>query len=101
MGTQLKYQNYRICYENGNSKTGRKTYELYKYCKCEECQYNLKHKRLPPKRATAYTADSLKIDEVADFLNNWNCKQENTEVLSTQKLDITYFYFGKEMNPYD
>lgn len=82
-----KYLNYRVCYENGNSVTGRKIYELYKYCNCPDCNNRKAWKREPPNRATATTKDISKVDEVAKFLKSWSCKD------GKRYLEIAYFQF--------
>lgn len=68
-----KCQDYRVCYDNLDRSIANKLYGLYKYCKCEACQTRFKMKRLPPNWASATTPDITKIDEVADFLENWIC----------------------------
>ena len=82
-----KYKNYRVCYENGNATTGKKIYELYKYCNCPDCQYRQRWRREPANRATATTKDISKVDEVAEFLENWSCKD------GKRQLEIVYFKF--------
>lgn len=82
-----EYKNYRVCYENGNSTTGKEIYELYKYCKCEDCQRRLQFKRESPNKATATTKDISKVDEVADFLKNWTCED------GKRRSEIVYFKF--------
>jgi hypothetical protein len=82
-----KYLNYRICYENGNSVTGKKIYELYKYCNCGDCNNRQKLKREPANRATATTKDISKVDEIVDFLKNWTCEN------GKRTLEIVYYQF--------
>jgi hypothetical protein len=82
-----QHQNYRVCYEGGSSATGKKIYELYKYCDCSGCKDRLTYKRGTRNQATATTKDILKIDKVADFLKNWTCEDEKRE------LDNVYFKF--------
>ncbi|NFA60094.1 hypothetical protein EXM63_02545 [Clostridium botulinum] len=82
-----KYQNYRVCYENGNKVTGKEIYELYKYCDCQSCKNRATLKREPANRATATTKDISKVDEVAEFLKNWTCEDEK------RNLEIAYFQF--------
>ena len=87
MTVKPKYQNYRVCYENGNRLTGEKIYELYKYCKCEDCQRREQWSRTPANKVTASTRDISKVDEIAEFLSNWNCED------GTKSLDILYLKF--------
>ena len=68
-----KYQNYRVCYDNGNSATGVTIYELYKYCDCPDCRRRASWKREPANRVTDTTKNISKVDEVAEFLKNWSC----------------------------
>jgi hypothetical protein len=82
-----KYQNYRVCYDNGNSVTGKKIYELYKYCNCPDCNNRKKWRREPSNRATATTKDISKVDEVAEFLENWTCED------GKRLLEIAFFQF--------
>ena len=82
-----KYKNYRVCYEGGNSKTGAKIYELFKYCKCDGCTRRLKMYRQPANRITASTKDINKVDEIAECLKNWTCKD------GSKMLDIVYKKF--------
>lgn len=81
------YQNYRVCYENGNSATGNKIYELYKYCNCPNCEDRQQWTRTPANKATATTKDISKVDEVAEFLKNWTCEN------GKKHLEIVYFQF--------
>jgi len=70
-----KYQNYRVCYENGNPVTGKEIYELYKYCDCEDCKNRTRfNKKEIANKITITTKDILKVDEVTEFLKNWKCK---------------------------
>lgn len=64
---------YRICYDNGNSTTGTKIYELYKYCTCPECRYRQQVARTPSNSISIITKDISKIDEIAEFLESWIC----------------------------
>lgn len=82
-----KYQNYRVCYENGNSATGKKIYELHKYCTCQDCMNRQKWTRQPVNSATATTKDISKVDEIAEFLKNWTCAD------GRRFLEVTYFKF--------
>jgi hypothetical protein len=82
-----KYQNYRVCFENGNSVIGKKVYELYKYCNCPDCNNRKLWEREPANRATATTKDISKVDEVSEFLKNWSCKD------GKRYLEIAYFQF--------
>lgn len=68
-----KYQNYRVCYDNGNAATGKKSYELHKNCDCTDCKTRTAMRREPVNHATATTKDISKVDEVAEFLRNWTC----------------------------
>ncbi|MNJ32048.1 hypothetical protein D3C77_267030 [compost metagenome] len=68
-----KYSNYRVCYDNGNPATGKKIYELYKYCTCPDCKNRSMLKREPANRITITTKDISKVDEAAKFLKNWIC----------------------------
>ena len=79
-----KYKNYRICYENGNPKTGQKIYELYKYCECSGCKFRWKNRKEVCNKITVTTTDIAKIDSIAEFLENWTC--ENGEI----RLPIVY-----------
>lgn len=63
----------RICYENGNSKTGKKIYEMHKICKCSYCQYRNRIESGSWNCATATTQDENKIEEVFQFLEKWTC----------------------------
>lgn len=69
-----KYKNYRVCYDNGNANTGKKLYELGKYCTCEDCLYRVQWKREPANGICITTEDISKVDEIAEFLKNWTCK---------------------------
>jgi hypothetical protein len=82
-----QHQNYRVCYEGGNSAIGEKIYELYKYCRCQGCSDRLTYKRVPNNSATASTKDISKVDEIAEFLKNWNCED------GQRQLEISYFKF--------
>ncbi|SFE42326.1 hypothetical protein SAMN04487969_102447 [Paenibacillus algorifonticola] len=82
-----KYQNYRVCYDNGNAATGTKIYELHKYCDCPGCKTRTAMKREPVNHATATTKDISKVDEVAEFLKNWTCDDGKIY------LKIAYFQF--------
>jgi hypothetical protein len=82
-----KHLNYRVCYTNGNSATGKKVYELYKHCSCPDCQYRQRLTRTPVNKATATTKDISKVDEVAEFLKNWTCED------GKKHLEIAYFQF--------
>lgn len=75
-----KYKNYRVCYDNGNAKTGKKLYELDKYCDCEYCTYRFKMNREPSNRIVITTEDISKVDEIAEFLKNWKCEDGRTHV---------------------
>jgi hypothetical protein len=68
-----KCHNYRICYDNGNAVTGKKIYELHKYCNCEACHTRFKMTRMPRNQVSATTSDISKVDEVADYLKTWTC----------------------------
>jgi len=82
-----KYQNYRVCYDNGNSTTGTKIYELNKYCKCPECLYRQRIRRTPANSITVTTKDISKVDEAAEFLKNWICED------GKKQLEIVYLKF--------
>jgi hypothetical protein len=69
-----KHQNYRICYDNGNSTTGKKIYELDKYCRCSGCSIRQTVKREPSNRAVVTTRDISKVANAAEFLKNWSCE---------------------------
>ena len=84
---KAKYQNYRVCYENGNSTTGAKIYELYKYCRCSECQHRQATERTPANRINITTKDISKIDEIVRFLENWSCKD------GKRQLEIVFLKF--------
>jgi hypothetical protein len=79
-----KYKNYRVCYENGNAKTGKEIYELHKYCACSDCRYRQDSKRTPVNAITITTMDISKVDEIAEFLKNWSCED------GTKQLDTIY-----------
>ena len=83
---KLKYQNYRVCYDK-ISAAGTKIYELHKYCECPECRYRQEIKRTPCNSITITTRDILKVDEVAEFLNSWICKD------GKRQLEIVYIKF--------
>lgn len=82
-----KYQDYIVCYENGNRVAGKEIYELHKLCKCEDCKNRTKLKREPVNQATATTRDILKVDNVAEFLKNWTCEN------GKRHLQVAYFQF--------
>jgi uncharacterized protein YnzC (UPF0291/DUF896 family) len=82
-----KYTDYRICYEGGNSVTGKKIYELQKLCDCNGCRYRREYFRGIRNKATAITDDINRIDEVAEFLEGWYCENGNNS------LKTTYFNF--------
>ena len=82
-----KYTDFRVCYEGGNPVSGKKIYELHKMCKCSGCRYRVEYLKESANCATATTDDISKIDEVAEFLNNWTCNNGNTS------LKIAYFKF--------
>jgi hypothetical protein len=82
-----KCKNYRICYENGNPVTGKKIYELHKYCTCPDCQNRQQIKRTPANSVTITTKDISKVDEVAEFLKNWTCED------GRRHLKTVYFQF--------
>jgi hypothetical protein len=82
-----KYQNYRVCYDNGNSVTGKKIYELYKYCRCADCTYRQSRSRTPANQVTVNTKDISKVDEIAEFLKNWSCED------GRKSLEIVYLKF--------
>lgn len=93
-----KHQDYRVCC----SLTGETLYELHKICKCENCQCKLKYDRLPPNQATVTTKDISKVDEVAEFLRNWNCKDNTKQPSKVSSIGkepnhvvatITYYQF--------
>lgn len=85
--TQPKYKDYRICYEGGNAKVGKKIYELKKMCKCEKCRWRVKFAQGTANCATATTKDVTKIDNVAEFLRNWTCEDGSIS------LQTAYFKF--------
>lgn len=96
--TNLKYQNYRAC----RSLAGETLYELHKNCKCEYCRRKLEWKRQPPNQATATTPDKSKVDEVAEFLRNWTCKDDSKQPSKVSSIGkepdhvvatITYYEF--------
>ncbi|CAH1205772.1 hypothetical protein PAECIP111893_02414 [Paenibacillus plantiphilus] len=68
-----KHQDYRVCYDNWDRSIANKLYAVSKHCECEACNTRFKIKRLPPNWASATTPDITKVDEVADFLETWNC----------------------------
>lgn len=84
---RLMYGGPRICYDNGNSATGEKIYELHASCTCEDCQDRSSMRREPANQATVTTKDVLKIDEATEFLKDWSC--ENGKKL----LEPVYFKF--------
>ena len=83
----LYFGKVRVCYEGGNSKTGKKIYEMHKICKCESCKNRMKLRNESRNEATASTQDETKIEEVLQFLSNWSCKD------GTKKLKTEYFKF--------
>jgi len=82
-----KHTNYRVCYESGNPITGNEIYELQKLCKCQDCRDRANYRRGTVNRATATTRDISKVDEVAEFLKKWHCKD------GKQQLKTAYFNF--------
>jgi hypothetical protein len=87
---KLIYKNPRTCYENGNSVTGKKIYELQAFCTCSDCQNRKSWKKEPTNIATATTKDISKVEEVSEFLKNWNCKD------GKKWLETEYFKFPTE-----
>ncbi len=86
--TVPKYKNYRVCYEHGDPVNGQEIYELHKTCTCSACKTRVQlNKRHNPNCATATTKDLTKVDEVAEFLNNWTCENGN------KWLPTVYFQF--------
>lgn len=66
----------RICYKldkNGKMDRSKEIYEVYKYCKCDSCRRLTKERRLAGNRITITTKDINKINEMYDFLDNWEC----------------------------
>lgn len=84
---KTKYQRYRVCYENGDSVTGKKIYELHAFCNCEDCKNRKAWRNEPRNCATATTKDILKVGEVIEFLKNWTCKD------GKRHLKVEYFRF--------
>ena len=82
-----KYQNYRICFENGNPFTGKEIYELNKYCQCADCRYRQTTKRTPSNSIVITTKDISKVDEIADYLKNWSCED------GRKQLDTVYLKY--------
>ncbi|WP_434284607.1 hypothetical protein [Clostridium botulinum] len=82
-----KYQNFRVCYENGNAITGKEIYELHKLCNCSDCKNRKILKKEAVNCATATTKDIFKVDEVAEFLENWTCEN------GKKHLNTAYFKF--------
>jgi hypothetical protein len=80
-------KNYRVCYENGNSRTGTKVYEFYKYCQCSGCKTRLQIKREPNNKVTVTTKDISKQTEITNYLENWTCTNGN------KWLEIEYIKF--------
>ena len=78
---------YRICYENGNPTTGKKIYELKKYCTCPECRYRQEIERTPSNSINITTEDIAKIDEIAEFLKKWTCEN------GKKQLETVYLEF--------
>ena len=85
--TEPRYKNYRVCYTNGNPKTGIKLYELHKDCKCYGCQSRTRYRRQPSNGITVTTADISKVDEIAEFLKDWTCAD------GQRLLDTVYLRF--------
>lgn len=67
----------RICYEQGNVKTGKKLYELHKDCDCEMCRRRVEIYHYPANAVTATTSDKSKIDKVMDILRKWSCNDKS------------------------
>ena len=84
---KLVYKNPRICYEGGNSVTGKKIYELHAFCTCTACQYRKEWRKEPRNGATATTKDISKINAVSEFLKNWTCED------GSRNLKTVYFQF--------
>ncbi|HID0817737.1 TPA: hypothetical protein ACXNW8_003453 [Clostridium botulinum] len=82
-----KYKNYRVCYEGGNSVTGKEIYELHKLCSCQDCKNKQVLNKGTVNKATATTKDISKVDEVAEFLKNWTCENGKKD------LGTAYFQF--------
>lgn len=76
----------RVCYENGNPKTGKKVYELTKLCHCSDCLQRNRYQKGTLNQATATTSDVSKIDMVAEYLEAWRCKKK--EASKTEYLEF-------------
>ena len=77
----------RICYSNGNPKTGRKLVELHKMCECSRCR----NRYFPRKIRNAVTVtveaeneDGTKnmegISKAYDFIKQWKCEDASKDL---------------------
>ena len=62
----------RICYDNGNVKTGKKLIELHKLCECSRCK-NIYYPR-EIRNAVVVTVAAEGINKAYDFLAKWKCE---------------------------
>lgn len=68
----IRYQGFRLCFDNLHWEKGEKLYQLHKYCRCENCNYR-ELKRDPANWIVVSTYDMNKLDEMECFLKNWEC----------------------------
>jgi len=73
----VKGKHFRICYPLGlMGVKGNEIYELEKYCQCRYCKTRRSYNREPANTLIASTTDILKLNDIADFVNDWTCGNE-------------------------
>lgn len=77
----------RICYDNGNVKTGKKLIELHKLCECSRCKniyYPRKIRNAVTVTVAAENEDGTRneegINKAYDFLGKWKCEDASRDL---------------------